>query len=148
MGEYVYGRRVDEVVELNASFESTSEPFIHRIYPNQSMIRSSHTLLWVLLYSPLLLFQVPSSILASKQTGMTTSDSTLTAEETLAIDCEGLTYAFSEGLESALDGVDLKLKRGDRCLLVGANGGESILEPEAARPLVHAAQRAQAREQN
>ena len=56
---------------------------------------------------------------------MTNPDLTPTPEETLAIDCEGLTYAFSEGLESALNGVDLKLKRGDRCLLVGANGGES-----------------------
>lgn len=41
----------------------------------------------------------------------------------LAIDCQGLTYAFSEGLESALEDVELKLERGDRCLLVGANGG-------------------------
>lgn len=48
-----------------------------------------------------------------------------TPEEVLAIDCQGLTYAFAEGLESALDGVDLSLKKGDRCLLVGANGGTS-----------------------
>lgn len=54
-----------------------------------------------------------------------TIDTQLTDEETLAIDCQGLTYAFAEGLESALDGVDLQLKRGDRCLLVGANGGKS-----------------------
>lgn len=47
----------------------------------------------------------------------------MTEDETLAIDCQGLTYAFAEGLESALDGVDLSLKKGDRCLLVGANGG-------------------------
>jgi CCR4-NOT complex subunit CAF16 len=54
-----------------------------------------------------------------------TTDIELTNEETLAIDCQGLTYAFAEGLESALDGVDLQLKKGDRCLLVGANGGQS-----------------------
>jgi len=53
------------------------------------------------------------------------TDQELTAEEVLAIDCQGLTYAFAEGLESALDGVDLQLKRGDRCLVVGANGGMS-----------------------
>lgn len=47
----------------------------------------------------------------------------MTPEEVLAIDCTGLTYAFAEGLESALDGVDLQLKKGDRCLVVGANGG-------------------------
>lgn len=56
-----------------------------------------------------------------------TNDNHLTPEETLAIDCQGLTYAFSEGLESALDGVDLKLKKGDRCLLVGANGGKLVI---------------------
>lgn len=55
-----------------------------------------------------------------------TNDITLTEAETLAIDCTGLTYAFAEGLESALDGVDLQLKKGDRCLLVGANGGMYI----------------------
>jgi ABC-type Mn2+/Zn2+ transport system ATPase subunit len=49
----------------------------------------------------------------------------LTPEEVLAIDCTGLTYAFAEGLESALDGVDLQLSKGDRCLVVGANGGKS-----------------------
>jgi len=52
-----------------------------------------------------------------------TENPELTPEETLAIDCTGLTYAFAEGLESALDGVDLQLKKGDRCLVVGANGG-------------------------
>jgi CCR4-NOT complex subunit CAF16 len=52
-----------------------------------------------------------------------TTNPELTPEETLAIDCQGLTYAFAEGLESALDGVDLQLQKGDRCLVVGANGG-------------------------
>jgi ABC-type transport system involved in cytochrome bd biosynthesis fused ATPase/permease subunit len=49
---------------------------------------------------------------------------TVPTSEHPAIDCQGLTYAFSEGLESALENVDLKLERGDRALLVGANGGE------------------------
>jgi NADPH:quinone reductase-like Zn-dependent oxidoreductase len=56
----------------------------------------------------------------------------MTPEEVLAIDCTGLTYAFAEGLESALDGVDLQLKKGDRCLVVGANGGTSS---QAVRPV-------------
>jgi len=51
----------------------------------------------------------------------------MTPEEVLAIDCIGLEYAFAEGLESALDGVDLQLKKGDRCLLVGANGGMFLM---------------------
>jgi len=54
----------------------------------------------------------------------------MTPEEVLAIDCTGLTYAFAEGLESALDGVDLQLKKGDRCLVVGANGGMSGREAQ------------------
>lgn len=46
----------------------------------------------------------------------------------LAIDCENLVYSFNPGenAESVLDGIDLKLARGDRCLLIGANGGQSV----------------------
>jgi hypothetical protein len=39
------------------------------------------------------------------------------------INCQDLTYSFSEGSESALTGATLQLPRGARCLLVGANGG-------------------------
>ena len=46
-------------------------------------------------------------------------------EGPLAIDCENLVYSFNPGenAESVLDGIDLKLAKGDRCLLIGANGG-------------------------
>lgn len=50
------------------------------------------------------------------------------ADELLAIDCQELYYSFQEGLESALNGATLQLPRGGRCLLVGANGGESRRE--------------------
>lgn len=41
-----------------------------------------------------------------------------------AIDCQDLTFAHNTGLEPVLEHVTLELQRGDRCLLVGANGGK------------------------
>lgn len=55
-------------------------------------------------------------------TTTTTADSAV-----LALDCQGLTFAFKEGAEPVLEGINLELKRGDRCLLIGANGGASDL---------------------
>lgn len=46
-------------------------------------------------------------------------------DSTLAIDCQNLSFAFSEGSETVLKDINLELKRGSRCLLVGANGGAS-----------------------
>jgi ABC-type multidrug transport system fused ATPase/permease subunit len=43
--------------------------------------------------------------------------------ELLAIDCQDLRYTFEGASETVLSGIDLQLKQGDRCLLVGANGG-------------------------
>jgi CCR4-NOT complex subunit CAF16 len=44
--------------------------------------------------------------------------------EVLAIDCPDLTFAWAADAEPVLDNVQLQLQRGDRCLLIGANGGE------------------------
>jgi len=41
----------------------------------------------------------------------------------LAIDCKDLTFSHNTGLPPVLEHVTLELQRGDRCLLVGANGG-------------------------
>jgi len=46
-------------------------------------------------------------------------------ETQFALDCQSLSFSFAEGSETVLKGVDLQLERGARCLLVGANGGES-----------------------
>lgn len=40
-----------------------------------------------------------------------------------AIDCRELFFSFTEGAETVLQGVNLQLEQGSRCLLVGANGG-------------------------
>lgn len=48
----------------------------------------------------------------------------MTTPDLAAIDCQNLSFAFAEGQKPVLDGISLDLKRGDRCLLVGANGGE------------------------
>lgn len=45
-----------------------------------------------------------------------------------AIDCNKLTFAWRDGEEPVLHDMDLQLKRGDRCLLIGANGGASTVE--------------------
>ena len=46
--------------------------------------------------------------------------------EPLAIDVQGLTYAFPGGRgDDALTDATLQLGRGSRCLLIGANGGTS-----------------------
>lgn len=51
-----------------------------------------------------------------------------TNPDELAIDCRDLTFSFAAtDPEPVLNGVTLQLERGDRCLLVGANGGESTL---------------------
>lgn len=45
----------------------------------------------------------------------------------LAIDCQDLTFSWKEGDDPVLEDVNLKLRKGDRCLLIGANGGASTL---------------------
>lgn len=49
------------------------------------------------------------------------------ADELLAIDCQDLTFSFTEGAEPVLQNVNVQLKRGDRCLLLGANGGKLLI---------------------
>ncbi|WVQ82024.1 hypothetical protein IAT38_004152 [Cryptococcus sp. DSM 104549] len=50
------------------------------------------------------------------------------APDTLALDCQSLTYSWKEGDDPVLEDVTLQLERGDRCLLLGANGaGKSTL---------------------
>ena len=46
-------------------------------------------------------------------------------EGLLGIDCKKLHYTFAGGDEAVLEDIDLQLEQGSRCLLVGANGGES-----------------------
>ena len=41
----------------------------------------------------------------------------------LAVDCRLLSFSFDKDSEKVLEDVDLQLEPGDRCLLVGANGG-------------------------
>lgn len=48
------------------------------------------------------------------------------ASDELAIDCHSLTYSWKEGDDPVLENVDLELQKGDRCLLLGANGGSSL----------------------
>ncbi|KAK1927015.1 P-loop containing nucleoside triphosphate hydrolase protein [Papiliotrema laurentii] len=46
----------------------------------------------------------------------------------LGVDCQNLSFSFNEGDEPVLQGVNLQLPQGSRCLLVGANGaGKSTL---------------------
>ena len=52
------------------------------------------------------------------------STSAAKGDGTLAIDCQKLDFAFNAEGETVLNGVDLQLERGSRCLLIGANGGE------------------------
>jgi ABC-type transport system involved in cytochrome bd biosynthesis fused ATPase/permease subunit len=49
-----------------------------------------------------------------------------TEKEQLALDCVGLDFAFVTGGENVLEGINLQLGKGARCLLVGANGGEPV----------------------
>lgn len=51
------------------------------------------------------------------------------SDELLALDCRDLTFSFKEGDEPVLEDVNLQLKRGDRCLLIGANGGQWRMYP-------------------
>jgi CCR4-NOT complex subunit CAF16 len=56
-------------------------------------------------------------------------------DEQFTINCTGLDFAFKEGGENVLEGIDLQLEKGSRCLLVGANGGEYLVmsrEPRLA----------------
>lgn len=48
------------------------------------------------------------------------------ASDELAIDCQSLTYSWKEGDDPVLENVNLELQKGDRCLLLGANGGSSF----------------------
>lgn len=61
-------------------------------------------------------------------------------DDTLAIDCQDLTFAFAEGQDPVLNNVNIQLKRGDRCLLLGANGGElgilAVLTPAGKSTLL------------
>jgi CCR4-NOT complex subunit CAF16 len=41
-----------------------------------------------------------------------------------AIDCQNLTFAWKDGIDPVLENINLELQRGDRCLLIGANGGK------------------------
>lgn len=50
--------------------------------------------------------------------------STQIHDDAHTINCQDLTYSFTEGSESALTGATLQLPKGARCLLVGANGGK------------------------
>ncbi|WVF72678.1 hypothetical protein IAT40_007496 [Kwoniella sp. CBS 6097] len=53
---------------------------------------------------------------------------TINNTDTPALDCQKLTYSWVEGTEPVLDNVNIELKQGDRCLLLGANGaGKSTL---------------------
>lgn len=63
---------------------------------------------------------IPSSSLPSSTMARTQS---LPDPSVHAIDCRDLSFAFAEGQETVLQGVDLQLEQGSRCLLVGANGG-------------------------
>ena len=47
----------------------------------------------------------------------------------LAIDCRLLTFSFDKDSDKVLEDVDLQLEPGDRCLLVGANGGMYLVLP-------------------
>lgn len=52
------------------------------------------------------------------------------AADQLAIDCQSLTYSWKEGDDPVLENVNLELRKGDRCLLLGANGGSSRIFTE------------------
>lgn len=62
--------------------------------------------------------------------------SSVVHDDAHTINCQDLTYSFTEGSESALTGATLQLPRGARCLLVGANGGMSSHEPKYLRQLI------------
>lgn len=46
-----------------------------------------------------------------------------------AIDCQDLTFAWKDGEDPVLEDINLNLVKGDRCLLLGANGGGSGMRP-------------------
>ncbi|SPO42084.1 related to ATP-binding cassette (ABC) transporter [Pseudozyma flocculosa] len=55
-------------------------------------------------------------------------DAPMDVDEVLAVDVPDLTFTFRSDLPPALEHCDLKLRRGSRCLLIGANGaGKSTL---------------------